>query len=68
MFDSEYQQRADIERLKTKSRRQLEISRNRRRRNSEKTEELRTKVAELEEEVGSLELLKSCFDDLPAEI
>jgi hypothetical protein len=57
MFDSEYQQRADIEALKNKSRRQLAISRKRQRRSAEKVDDLKGRIDELEEEIGSLELL-----------
>lgn len=57
MFDSEYQQRADIEALKQRSRRQAEMSRRRRRRKSDKINELSEQVEELEDEIGELQLL-----------
>ena len=54
MFDNDHLQRADIESLKSRSRRQLNLSRSSARRNRAKLSDLNERLDELEEEVGSL--------------
>ena len=57
LFDSDYRQRADIESLKERSRRQqLAIARSSARK-TERMSELEGRVEELEEQVGALELM-----------
>ena len=64
IFDSEYQQRSDIESLKSKSRAQSRISLRRSREEHRKFNKvkdrmtaLKNRVGELEEQVGALELM-----------
>ena len=57
MFDNDHLQRADIESLKSRSRRQLNLSRSSARRNRAKLSDLNERLDELEKEVGSLQLM-----------
>ena len=57
LFDSDHLQRADIESLKSRSRRQLHLSRSNARRNRSKITDLNERIEELEDEVGGLQLM-----------
>lgn len=57
MFDSDVRQRDDIERLSERSRKQQRNARRMQRRSSEKMAGFEDRIAELEEQVGSLQLI-----------
>lgn len=57
VFDNEYRQRSDIEDLRERSRAQQASSASRNRHNTAKVRNLEARVEELEEQIGSVQLM-----------